>query len=145
MAHDTKRYTRDGVTVLWQPSLCHHSTVCWKGLAEVFDPRKRPWVNMEGADVERIVEQVGRCPSGALSIERDTVTTAADTGTVTEEHTMIEALKNGPLMVYGTLKVKDAQGNEVVKNKATAFCRCGASGNKPYCDGSHRRIGFQDE
>jgi uncharacterized Fe-S cluster protein YjdI len=68
MRHVIKRYTRDGVTVVWQPGLCLHSQVCFRGLPAVFDPRKRPWVTLEGADVAAIIEQVGRCPSGALSI-----------------------------------------------------------------------------
>ena len=65
-----KRYTRDGVTVIWQPSLCIHSAICARGLPQVFDPRRRPWVVMEGTDVETIVKQVEACPSGALSYER---------------------------------------------------------------------------
>lgn len=65
-----KRYTKDGVTVIWQPSLCIHSAICARGLPQVFDPRRRPWVVMEGTDVKEIVKQVERCPSGALSYER---------------------------------------------------------------------------
>ncbi|MEO8678326.1 MAG: (4Fe-4S)-binding protein [Vicinamibacterales bacterium] len=65
-----KRYTKDGVTVIWQPSLCIHSAICARGLPQVFDPRRRPWVMMEGTDVETIVKQVEECPSGALSYER---------------------------------------------------------------------------
>ena len=56
--------------------------------------------------------------------------------------TIVEAMSNGFLLVYGNLTVKDKEGNETKKNKVTAFCRCGASGNKPYCDGSHVKIGF---
>ena len=65
-----KRYTKDGVTVIWKPSLCIHSGICARGLPHVFDPRRRPWVVMDGTDVEKIVEQVEECPSGALSYER---------------------------------------------------------------------------
>jgi len=65
-----KRYTRDGVTVVWKPSLCIHSGICARGLPHVFDPKRRPWVVMDGTDVEKIVEQVEECPSGALSYER---------------------------------------------------------------------------
>lgn len=64
-----KRYKRDGVTVVWQPGLCSHSTNCWKGLRHVFNPREKPWINLDGAELAQIVEQVGKCPSGALSIE----------------------------------------------------------------------------
>lgn len=42
-------------------------TICARGLPDVFDPRKRPWVNIDGAGTDTIVAQVARCPSGALS------------------------------------------------------------------------------
>ncbi len=54
--------------VLWQSELCTHCKNCFRGLPQVFDPEKRPWVNTAGATVEEIVEQVAMCPSGALSI-----------------------------------------------------------------------------
>jgi uncharacterized Fe-S cluster protein YjdI len=63
----TKTYTNGEVTVVWKPGLCQHSTICFRGLPGVFDPRKRPWVNPQGAATREIVEQVGKCPSGALS------------------------------------------------------------------------------
>lgn len=68
MKEITKKYSRDGVTVVWKPAMCIHSTICFDGLPQVFDPRKRPWVNMDGAEVRKIVEQVKACPSAALSI-----------------------------------------------------------------------------
>lgn len=76
MDRDTliKTYTNGEVTVIWQPGKCIHSTVCWKeatGLPSVFDPRKRPWVNMGGGDSEKIEAQVAKCPSGALSVRRN--------------------------------------------------------------------------
>ena len=63
----TKHYTNDEITVVWQPEMCQHSTICWKGLLNVFDPRKKPWINIHGSSSERIAEQVKKCPSGALS------------------------------------------------------------------------------
>lgn len=63
----THKYSNGEVTVIWKPDVCIHSAKCFKGLPEVFDPRKRPWVNIEGATTERIIEQVRICPSGALS------------------------------------------------------------------------------
>ena len=62
------------------------------------------------------------------------------------QHTMKEKIENltkGPLLVYGNLTVKDAAGNAAKKSKVTAFCRCGHSGNKPYCDGSHVTVKFE--
>lgn len=64
-----KEYTKEGTTVRWKPNLCIHSEKCWRGLYSVFNPKNHPWVNMDGAPVDRIVEQVGKCPSGALSIK----------------------------------------------------------------------------
>ena len=53
--------------------------------------------------------------------------------------TTVEVLDNGPLMVYGPLSVKHSDGKEEQKERNTAFCRCGKSDNKPFCDGSHRK------
>lgn len=64
-----KEYTNGEVTVICQPHMCTHSTKCWKGLLPVFNPKNRPWVDMNGASSERIVEQVNQCPSGALSMK----------------------------------------------------------------------------
>jgi len=63
----TKNYTNGEITVVWKNELCSHSTICFHGLPSVFDPRKNPWINMDGADTDRIIEQVKHCPSGALS------------------------------------------------------------------------------
>ena len=65
-----KKYSNGEVTIVWKPSMCIHSTVCWKaatGLPEVFDPHVRPWIRPEAASTEKITTQVKKCPSGALS------------------------------------------------------------------------------
>ncbi len=67
MAGETKTYTNGEVTVIWKPDDCIHSRICWKGLIEVFNPKERPWIKMDGASTQRIIEQVKQCPSGALS------------------------------------------------------------------------------
>ena len=54
----------------------------------------------------------------------------------------IKILTNGPYVVDGDFRLVDAEGNEVEKKKA-ALCRCGGSTNKPFCDGTHSKIGFQ--
>ncbi len=74
-----KKYTNDDITVIWQPGICQQSTLCWKGLIQVFDPQKRPWINMDGATTERIVEQVKKCPSGALSYVQNSKTKKSNT------------------------------------------------------------------
>ena len=56
----------------------------------------------------------------------------------------IHSQKNGPYLVNGEVELFDTEGNKVEVNKATiALCRCGASSNKPFCDGTHSKIGFQ--
>jgi uncharacterized Fe-S cluster protein YjdI len=67
MPKTTHTYTNGEVTIVWKPNDCTHSTRCWKGLKEVFDPRKRPWIEPTGATTQQIIEQVKKCPSGALS------------------------------------------------------------------------------
>jgi uncharacterized Fe-S cluster protein YjdI len=135
----TKKYTNGEVTVVWKPAECIHSRICFSNLAEVFDPRKRPWVTIEGSTTEKIIDQIKKCPSGALSyyLNRD-----ADEKMDVQAETIVETVPNGPLMIYGNVTVKDSAGTLTKKNNATAFCRCGGSANKPYCDGSHRKNGF---
>jgi uncharacterized Fe-S cluster protein YjdI len=136
----TKKYSNGEVTIVWKPKECIHSGICFRGLHDVFDPRKRPWITPEHSTTEKIIDQVKKCPSGALSyyLNRDT-----EESVKVEAETIVETLLNGPLMVYGNVSVKDSTGTITKKSNATAFCRCGASGNKPFCDGSHKKIGFQ--
>jgi uncharacterized Fe-S cluster protein YjdI len=137
----TKKYSNGEVTIVWKPAECIHSGICFRGLGEVFDPRKRPWVTPEFSTTEKIVEQIKKCPSGALSFYMNA---DAPTDEVkVESETIVETVPNGPLMVYGNVSVKDRNGIITQKNKATAFCRCGASQNKPYCDGTHKKIAFE--
>ena len=63
----TRKYSNGEVTIIWKPDLCIHSAICFRGLPEVFDPRVRPWINAEGASSQQIIDQVKKCPSGALT------------------------------------------------------------------------------
>ena len=133
-----KKYSNDDITVVWKPDSCIHSKKCWKGLLQVFNPQNRPWINMQGATTDRIKEQVDACPSGALSY----IIKGAENKAIMDEKTKVEALENGPLLVHGSLEVTNSDGSKESKKRVTAFCRCGASANKPYCDGEHNNIGF---
>jgi len=62
-----KEYTNGEVTVIWQPEKCSHSALCVKGLPAVFKPRQSPWITLEGTDSKTIIDQIKKCPSGALS------------------------------------------------------------------------------
>ncbi len=136
----TIRYNNDDLTVLWKPHLCIHSKHCWKELGEVFKPKERPWVNMNGAPSDHIREQVEKCPSGALDYERKN-----ETATVKKAGPMplIEVTPNGPLLIHGSIMIKDTNGKHTEKERMTALCRCGHSDNKPYCDGAHSKKNFQ--
>lgn len=68
---EQKTYTNGEITVVWKPNVCIHSAICFKGLSPVFDPRRKPWIVMEAADTASIMEQVKKCPSGALSFYKN--------------------------------------------------------------------------
>lgn len=57
---------------------------------------------------------------------------------------VIKANKNGPYLVQGPIRLTDHEGNEfdLSGRKSVALCRCGASTTKPFCDGTHSRVGF---
>jgi len=158
-----REYTNGEITVFWKPSKCIHATTCFRELLEVYNPRKRPWVNMKGASTERIIAVTNKCPTQAITWkyneDLDHVPQQAETIQAAEEETPetvyeekeketraveIQIMKNGPILVEGDFKVIGPDGNELRTMIMTSFCRCGHSHNQPYCDGTHRKIGFQD-
>jgi uncharacterized Fe-S cluster protein YjdI len=64
----TRHYSNGEVTIVWQAHICRHSGKCFRGLPEVFDPRKIPWIEQYNSTTDKIINQVKQCPSGALSI-----------------------------------------------------------------------------
>jgi len=134
----TKEYTNGETTIVWEAEKCIHSAICVKGLPRVFQPKDRPWIKIDQASTNDLVNQVKACPSGALSFYMN----AESDNTAEVLETKLEVRENGPLLIYGTLKVIHKDGSQETKDKTTAFCRCGASQNKPYCDGSHVKNGF---
>ena len=148
MSKDTLHYTNGEVTVVWKPKTCIHSTLCWKGMIEVFNPRERPWIKMDGASNEKIIGQVRKCPSGALSyFLNDKLTADAEQEkdkVVAESASVIKVVvsANGPYLLNTECLIVHSDGREETKTGSVALCRCGASSNKPYCDGSHGRVGF---
>jgi len=65
---DTHEYSNGEITILWKPELCTHSGICVKTLPQVYNPKDRPWVKPENATTAELINQVAKCPSGALSI-----------------------------------------------------------------------------
>ncbi len=61
-------YETSGVTVTFDPNICRHTAICLRGLPAVFDIREKRWVRPERASPAAVIEQVTRCPSGALQI-----------------------------------------------------------------------------
>lgn len=134
-----KEYSNDELTIFWKPKKCIHSGECVKRLPKVYNPKDKPWIKIENGSTEELKQQIQACPSGALSYK---MIKENDNEEVHLE-TKVEVLENGPLLVYGTLFVTRPNGDTEKKNKTTAFCRCGASANKPYCDGAHLKSGFK--
>jgi uncharacterized Fe-S cluster protein YjdI len=144
MPVSTLKYTNGEVTVVWKPDTCIHSRICWTELRAVFDPAKRPWVNMQGGTTEQIIEQVRKCPSGALSYFLNDSSTADSQDTVAEnaEILNIKVQPDGPLLISTGCHITHRDGSVEIRTGKTSLCRCGASGNKPFCDGSHKSTGF---
>lgn len=135
-----KSYTNGEVTVYWEPKLCSHAAKCWKSLPSVFKPRERPWVNIDGAPTDDIKSAVLGCPSGALSLQPHAPMPELEAPQ--QAGSEVRVVGNGPLEIKGRLLIQEG-GRQVELIGKTYFCRCGASANKPYCDGTHTRIGFE--
>jgi uncharacterized Fe-S cluster protein YjdI/CDGSH-type Zn-finger protein len=134
-----KRYEKDGFTIVWKPAKCIHSEICVKTLPEVYRPNEKPWIQPESAEISELRAQIGRCPSGALTYEESKSQSQLNIKEMTE----IQVVKGGPLIVKSDCKLEGADGNVETREGTTAFCRCGASSNKPFCDGSHRKVDFE--
>lgn len=68
---ETLEYSNGEITIIWKPKLCIHSAICVKTLPKVYDPKARPWIHTENATTRELIDQVAKCPSGALSIKND--------------------------------------------------------------------------
>lgn len=138
---NNKEYSNAEVTVFWKPDICIHAAECVKGLSAVFDPNKKPWVNLKNASSKDLIMTIDKCPSGALSYK--VMGSLQEENSIKGSVTKLNVLQNGPLIVEGNFELFDAEGNEAETKSKVAICRCGASENKPFCDGSHSKIGFQ--
>lgn len=134
-----KKYSQDDLTIIWKPAVCIHSEKCYKGLSQVFDPKRKPWIDPKAAEIDVIKAQIETCPSGALSYENQkTQHNMSDSNEV-----KVQIFENGPMMVHGPMTITHGSGETEVKDKPVAFCRCGSSSNKPFCDGNHKKVDFK--
>jgi CDGSH-type Zn-finger protein/uncharacterized Fe-S cluster protein YjdI len=131
-------YDGDGVTVTWDQERCIHAQACVDGLPDVFDPERRPWIEPDQAEPDAVEAVVPRCPTGALHLTRN----GEDPEPVPDDN-RISLFPNGPLLVHGDAELVDSDGTTLLTDTRMALCRCGRSGNKPLCDGSHDE-GFDD-
>jgi CDGSH-type Zn-finger protein len=138
---DTRRdYVGKRVTIHDNRALCAHAGHCTEGLAAVFNSAGRPWIDPDGAAVEKIIDVVRRCPSGALSYSIDGVEHRDRDGPAA-----ITVTKDGPYAVTGGAELAGVAMGDGASTEHFTLCRCGASKNKPFCDGSHWDAGFKDE
>lgn len=153
MDKNNRDYTNGEITVHWQPGKCIHSTICYTRLRSVFDPVKRPWVNMQGSTTEKIIEIVNQCPTDALTFSWnkdlkkpiDTYDVNTEITPISEPSTKVQIIQNGPAIISGDFIITDINGNKVPKANTITLCRCGNSGNMPFCDGTHNKIGFKEK
>lgn len=138
-ADKRESYPARRITIHDNRAICSHAGYCSDGLAAVFKYQQEPWIDPNGAAVEAIVETIRRCPSGALSYTLDGVDGPED-----KREPSITVTKDGPYAVAGEAQlIGQAWGQGASKQRFT-LCRCGASKNKPFCDGSHWSIEFKD-
>ena len=138
-------YSAPGITVNFDPNLCYHSAICLKSLPAVFDVHRKRWVRPELASVEEVVATVLKCPSGALTFVREGHTESTPDANMPVKGTTIHACLDGPLHVEGEFTILDESGAPIDMPGRAALCRCGATGNQPFCDNSHQRVGFRSK
>jgi len=124
-----RAYAVPEVTVFYDRGRCRHYAECVRGLPQVFDPTRRPWIRADLADPNAIAEVVRRCPTGALHYRLLAEEAEEPTYPTTIAHD-----PRGPLLVRGDL-VLDTPGGPLAETRA-ALCACGRTQNQPFCDGA---------
>jgi CDGSH-type Zn-finger protein len=138
-----KNYVGKGITIHDNRKICSHAAECVNNLPSVFKLNARPWISPDAAETEEIINTIKKCPSGALSYSID----GMEYRDQNETKPMITVSKGGPYLVTGGIglsadNIKWAEGSS---KEHYVLCRCGASNNKPFCDGMHRLINFKDD
>ena len=144
MAKDKrKNYVGKRITIHDNRKICSHAAECVNNLPSVFKMNARPWISPDGAEIEEIIDTIRKCPSGALSYSVDRV----EYRDQNERKPMITISEDGPYHVTGWINLigDNIQWAEGSSKEHYVLCRCGASNNKPFCDGMHRLINFKDD
>src|SRR6185312_5450876 len=132
-------YAGKAITILDNRAICAHAGFCSDGLKEVFKEEGEPWIDPDGAAAARVIETIGKCPSGALSYAIDGREAHDPDGPP-----CVTATKDGPYFVTGGVELVGVAFGDGASKEHFTLCRCGASKNKPFCDGSHWDAGFKD-
>jgi CDGSH-type Zn-finger protein/uncharacterized Fe-S cluster protein YjdI len=135
-----KAYRSERISVSFDVQRCIHAEECVRGLPEVFDREKHPWIQPDRAEPDAITTVVLRCPSGALLFEREDGVRETP-----QEENVIAIAENGPLYARGDIEITSPEGDTLFLETRVALCRCGSSQNKPFCDNTHKEIGFRHE
>ena len=133
-------YPGKNATVSWNGPLCIHIGECGRAKGELFVGGRKPWCQPDLVTDTEVQEVVERCPTGALSVR---LTDGSRPETADPVNT-VQVAYNGPLFVRGELELEAAPENVPGLKFRAALCRCGQSGNKPFCDNSHEDAGFRD-
>jgi len=128
------------ITVTWIRGRCIHVAECVRGLPAVFKPGSVPWIEPAQAAADRVADVVRLCPTGALHYERHD---GGATESVPDVNLVVPD-PDGPFYLSGDVEVVAEDGAPVARDTRIALCRCGATKNRPFCDGSHWDAGFDD-
>jgi CDGSH-type Zn-finger protein len=133
-------YAGARITIHDNRGLCAHAGTCTDSLATVWRMNQEPWIDPGGAALEAIIETIGQCPSGALSYTVDGTEVRAQ-----NRPPAISITKDGPYRVTGGIELVGQAWGDGASREHFTLCRCGASKNRPFCDGSHWHVEFQAE
>ncbi len=116
---------------------------CVNNSSSTFSLDARPWINPDAADREEIINAIKKCPSGALSYSVD----GREYRDQCDREPLVTVSKDGPYNITGSIELvgENIQWAEGSSKEHFTLCRCGASNNKPFCDGMHRLINFKDD
>ncbi|HDY69610.1 MAG TPA: thiamine pyrophosphate-binding protein [Actinobacteria bacterium] len=134
--------SRNGkITIHDNRGICSHAGYCTSCGPRVWKMGEEPWIDPDGDTATRIIEVINKCPSGALSY-----TCGGKEHRRRDSEPEIVVSRNGPYRIRGGIRLeRQKQWGKGASREHYTLCRCGASGNKPFCDGSHWRVGFQDD
>ena len=130
-------YEGGAITVTFDPNLCIHARECVHGLPQVFNPDSARWIRPDRAAADAVAAVVARCPSGALQVRRP-----GSDQPPAPPAASVRVGREGPLYVRGRVRIERDDGELIAELDAATLCRCGATANPPFCDGSHERVGF---